>query len=76
MGDRLATTDMGRTVEGAAVPLFWEGAGSPSNTMSPEPRPTYLPSGILIHPAVWPQHTWAENWGGYAPFLGRELGRI
>jgi len=31
------------------------GAGSPSNTMLPEPRPTSLPSGILIHPAVWPQ---------------------
>jgi len=27
------------------------------NTMSPEPRPTSVPSGILIHPAVWPQCT-------------------
>jgi len=24
---------------------------------------TISPSGILIHPAVWPQRTWAENWG-------------
>jgi len=30
--------------------------------MSPEPRRTSVRSGILIHPAVWPQHTWAENW--------------
>jgi len=30
-------------------------AGSPSNTMWPGPRPTSIPSGILMHPAVWPQ---------------------
>jgi len=29
--------------------------GFPSNTMWPGPRPTSLPSGILIHPTVWPQ---------------------
>jgi len=45
---RLATIDVDRK-------LFWGGAGSPSNTMSPGPRPTFVPSGILIHPAVWPQ---------------------
>jgi len=28
------------------------------------PTTTYNPSGILIHPAVWPQQTWAENLGG------------
>jgi len=33
------------------------GAGSPSNTMWPGPRPTCTPSFILIHPAVWPQYT-------------------
>jgi len=37
---------------------------SPSNTMSPVLRPTFVPSGILIRPAVWPQQTRAENWGG------------
>jgi len=42
---------------------FLVGAGSPSNTMWPGPRPTFVPSGILIHPPVWPQQTWAENWG-------------
>jgi len=57
-----ATIDMGRKV-GGAVPLF-RGAGSPFNTMSPGPTPASLSSGILIHPAVWPQQTWAENWGG------------
>jgi len=30
--------------------------------MSPGPRSTSLPSGILIHPAVLLQQTWAENW--------------
>ena len=67
MVDRLATKDMGRKL--GAVPLFG-GAGSPSNTMSPGPRPTAIPSGILIHPAVWPQRTWAKNWGWLCPFGG------
>jgi len=30
--------------------------------MWPGPRPISIPSGILIHAAVWPQRTWAENW--------------
>jgi len=50
MRDRLATIGMGPKWGGAAV-----GAGSPSNTMWPGPRPTSLPTGIFIHPAVWPQ---------------------
>ena len=61
MGDSLATTDMGQKL--GAVPLS---AGAAS--MWPGPRPTFVPSGILIHPAVWPQQTWAENWG-CAPFF-------
>ena len=48
------------------MPLW--GAGSPSNTVSPGPRPTSVPSGIFIHPAVWPQQTRAGNWG--LPLLG------
>ena len=37
-----------------------KGTGFP-NTMSPRPRPTSVPSGILIHPAVWPQQpVWAS----------------
>jgi len=53
MGDRLATMDMGRNV--AAVPLSVWGELGPHVTMSPGPRPTSVLSGILIHPAVWPQ---------------------
>ena len=48
---------------GGLCPFWGNGAGSPSNTMSLGPRPTSLSSGILIHPAIWPQQIWAENWG-------------
>ena len=54
-------------------PFFGGGAGSPSNTMSPGPRPTSIPSGILMHPAVWPQQTWAENWGGAVPVTSNTM---
>ena len=57
-----------------SAPPFWErGAGSPSNTMSLGTRPTSLPIGILIHPAIWPQQTWAKNWG-LCPFGGGGAG--
>ena len=36
-------------------------AGSPSNTKSPGRRPNSIPSCILVHPAVWPKRTLAEN---------------
>jgi len=36
--------------------------------MWPGPRPTSIPSSILIHQAVWIQQTWVENWG-LRPFL-------
>ena len=32
-------------------------AGSPSNTVWPGPRPTRMPSFILIRPTVWPQYS-------------------
>jgi len=59
IGDRLATVDIGRKVgDCCGVPLSLGGiVGSSSNTMSPEPRPTSIPSGILIYPTVWPQYT-------------------
>ena len=41
------------------------GAGSPSNTMSLGLRPISLPSGILIHPAVW---QFGHN--GHGPKIG------
>jgi len=40
--------------EGGAVPLS-RSAGNPSNTMWPVRRSTSIPSGVFIHPAVWPQ---------------------
>jgi len=49
----MVAIDMGRK-EGAAVPLSWR-AGSPCNTMWPRPKSTSVPSGVFIHPAVWPQ---------------------
>ena len=51
---------MGQKLWGGAQlsPLFWGGAaGSPSSTMCPWPRPTSMPSFILIRPTVWPQYT-------------------
>jgi len=41
--------------------------------MWPGPRPTFIPSGILIHPAIWIQQVLAENWGGCACFQGSWL---
>ena len=57
----LATTDTGRKFGGRLCPFTGGGAGSPSNTMLCRLRPTSIPSGILIHAAVWPQQMWAEN---------------
>ena len=37
--------------------LLGGGPGSPSNTTWSGPRPISIPSGILIHPTVWPQYT-------------------
>jgi len=57
-----------------AVPV-WGRAGSPSNTKWPGRRPTSVSSGILIHPTVWPQRTWADNWVRAVPLFGGKLGR-
>jgi len=62
-----ATIDMGQKEEGCCAP-FGE-AGSPSDTMWPGLRPTSVPNGILIYPAVWPQQTWAKNLGAVPCFL-------
>jgi len=68
---RWATIDMNRKL--GAVPLLG-GAATPSNTTSPGPRPTSMPSGILVYPAAWPQRILVANWGlcrfrGTAPNL-------
>ena len=68
---RLATTKWAENW--GLFPLFGGGAESPFSTMWPGLRPTSMPSDILVHPAVWPQHTCAENWG-CSPFLAGELG--
>jgi len=70
---RLATIDMGRKF-GDSVPFLGRGAGSPCNTKSPGLRPTSIPSGILMHPAVRSQKKWAKNWGLRSPFWGRRAG--
>jgi len=49
--------------KGGCYAPFTRGAGSPANTMWPGPRSTSIPSGVFIHPAIWPQQTWAKNWG-------------
>jgi len=48
---------MGRKLGRGLCPLFGRGAGSPSNTVWPGPRPTCMPSLVLIRPTVWPQYT-------------------
>jgi len=66
MGNRLATIDMGRKL--GVVPLQGA-AGSQSNTMLPGPRPTSVPSGILIHqPFGHSRH--GPKVGGCTPFGG------
>jgi len=42
---------------GGLCPFVGGGAGSPCNTRWPGPRPTCMPSFILIHQTVWPQYT-------------------
>jgi len=59
---------------GGVCPIGGGVGWSPSNIMWPRPRPTSLPSGILIHPAVSSQQAWAENWGRCAPVGKGELG--
>jgi len=58
-----------RPKRGDCCAPFGGGTGFPSNTIWPGPRPTPVPSGILNHPGIWPQQTWAEN-GGCAPLGG------
>jgi len=55
---------MGRKLGREGLCLFGggrAGAGSPSKTMWPGPRPTCVPSFVLIHQTVWPQYTNATD---------------
>ena len=51
--------------------MLFQGAESPSNSVA-WAEATSVSSGILIHPAIWRQQTWADNWGSM-PLWG-ELG--
>jgi len=48
--------DMDRKFGGYAL-FLGRGAGFPSKAICPGPRPTCIPSFIVIHPTVWPQCT-------------------
>jgi len=72
MGDR-GHYRHGPKLGGGGCGLFLGVAGSPSIAKSPGPRPTSIPGGILVHPALWPQRTLAENWG-IRPLFGEGLG--
>jgi len=70
---RLATIEMGRKL-GTGAPLFF-GGGELGPRLAhcslDQAWPASVPSAILIHPAVWVQWTWAENWGrGLCPLGG------
>jgi len=57
---------------GGVYPFSGLGDGSPSNTKSPGPRPTSMPSGILVHSAFGHNGYWPKI-GGCAP-LGEGSG--
>ena len=63
----------GPKIRGEVCPFGRGKAMSPSNTMWPGPRPTSLPSGILIHPVVSPQQAWTKIRGA-VPLWGRGAG--
>ena len=71
---RLAIINMGRKLGERFCSFLGRGAGLPCNTMSLGSRPTLLPSGILIHRAIWPKQIWAANWGELWPFGEGDLG--
>ena len=47
-----------------SVTMYWLLQTDFVDTKSSRSSPSSTPSGILIHPAIWPQQIWAENWGG------------
>jgi len=61
-----------------AVPLSG-GAATTSNTTSPRPRFTSVPSGVSIHPAVWPLYTYEPKteavplWGGSCVLIEHKI---
>jgi len=58
MGDHLVTTDMGRKFGEGSAHFAWVGELGHHRTQCGLGRGyTSVLSGILIHPAVWPQYT-------------------
>jgi len=55
-----------------SAPFLGRGAGFPSIIKSPGPRPSSLPSGILIQP--FGRNRYGPKIGGYAPLGEGELG--
>jgi len=71
MGNHLATTDMGRKRQ---VLCPFQGKLGPHLTQCRRgPRPTSVPSGILIPPAIWPQYMGRKS-GAAVPLFWVELG--
>ena len=64
---------MGRKYGGLLCPFRRGGAGSLSNKMWPGQRSIFVPSGIFIHPSIWPQR-YRPKIGGSAPFWGGVAG--
>jgi len=65
---RLATMNMNWGCD-----CFWgRGAESASNTMSSGPRPTSVPSGMLIHPSRLATIDIGQKLGGCCAFMGEE----
>jgi len=69
---RLTTTEVGWKLGRGLCPLFGRVERGPHLTKSLGLRPSSIPSGILIHAAIWPQQIWAENWVGAQPLWGRQ----
>jgi len=70
----LEYTNNDSTNLGDSAPFLGRGQLGPHLTpKSPGPRPSSIPSDILIHAAIWPQQIWAENWG-LCPFGGGGAG--
>ena len=66
--------DRHRPKTGGCALISGRAAGSPSNTKSPGPRPTSIPSGILVHPAGLATTDMGRKLGGCAPLGEGELG--
>jgi len=74
----LATIN-GPKIWGGLCSVVERGAVFPFSTMWTGPRPTCMPSAILIHPAAWPQYKCScatlVGGGGLGPHITQSPGR-